>query len=32
MIHDQRAHIANFALKHRLPSISVWREYAEVGG
>jgi putative tryptophan/tyrosine transport system substrate-binding protein len=32
MIHTSRARIAEFALKHNLPSVSVWREYAEAGG
>ena len=31
-IHEQRAHIAEFAVQHRLPSVSAWREFAEVGG
>jgi putative ABC transport system substrate-binding protein len=32
MIHTSRVRIAEFALKHNLPSVSVWREYAEAGG
>jgi putative ABC transport system substrate-binding protein len=31
-IHEQRARIAAFAVQHRLPSISAWREFAEAGG
>jgi putative ABC transport system substrate-binding protein len=31
-IHEQRARIAQFAVQHRLPSISAWREFAEAGG
>jgi len=31
-IHEQRARIAEFAVQHRLPSISAWREFAEAGG
>jgi putative tryptophan/tyrosine transport system substrate-binding protein len=32
MIHSQRTQIAAFALTHRLPSISPFREFAEAGG
>ena len=32
MILSQRAQIATFALEHRLPSISPFREFSEVGG
>jgi putative ABC transport system substrate-binding protein len=32
MINSQRARIAAFAVKHRLPSISPFREFAEAGG
>jgi putative ABC transport system substrate-binding protein len=32
MILAERTEIAKFALAHRLPSISTWREFAEVGG
>ena len=32
VIHTQAGRIAQFALKHRLPSISAWREFAESGG
>ena len=32
MIHSQRTPIALFAVTHRLPSISPFREFAEVGG
>jgi putative tryptophan/tyrosine transport system substrate-binding protein len=31
-IHEQRARIAQFAVQHRLPSISAWREFADAGG
>ena len=31
-IHEQRARIAEFAIQHRLPSMSAWREFAEAGG
>jgi len=34
MVHSPqaRARIAEFAIKHRLPSIGAWREFAEAGG
>lgn len=32
MLHGQRARIAEFAMRHRLGSISAWREFAEAGG
>jgi ABC-type uncharacterized transport system substrate-binding protein len=32
MIHEQRTRIAEFALKHGLPSIGVYREFVEAGG
>jgi putative ABC transport system substrate-binding protein len=34
VVHDPhvRARIAEFALKHRLPSIGAWREFAQAGG
>jgi putative tryptophan/tyrosine transport system substrate-binding protein len=32
MIFTQRTFIAEFANKHRLPSMSAWREFAEGGG
>jgi putative ABC transport system substrate-binding protein len=32
MIHSQRTPIASFAVTHRLPSISPFREFAEAGG
>jgi putative tryptophan/tyrosine transport system substrate-binding protein len=32
MINSQRVRIAAFAVKHRLPSISPFREFAEAGG
>jgi ABC-type uncharacterized transport system substrate-binding protein len=32
VIHTQAGRIAQFALKHRLPSISAWREFADAGG
>jgi putative ABC transport system substrate-binding protein len=31
-IHEERDRIAAFAIQHRLPSISAWREFAEAGG
>jgi putative ABC transport system substrate-binding protein len=32
LIHGQRARIAEFALKQRLPSVAAWREFADAGG
>jgi putative ABC transport system substrate-binding protein len=32
MIHTRGGRIAAFAARHRLPSVSPWREYAEAGG
>ena len=32
MIHSQRAPIITFAIRHRLPTISAFREFAEAGG
>jgi putative tryptophan/tyrosine transport system substrate-binding protein len=32
MIHSQRAPIIAFAIRHRLPTISAFREFAEAGG
>jgi putative ABC transport system substrate-binding protein len=32
MIDTQRGRIAEFALQHRLASVSPWREYAAAGG
>jgi putative tryptophan/tyrosine transport system substrate-binding protein len=32
MIHSQRVPIVGFAVKHRLPTISPFREFAEAGG
>jgi putative ABC transport system substrate-binding protein len=34
MVHSPqvRARIAEFAIRHRLPSIGAWREFAEAGG
>ena len=32
MIHEQRARVAEFAAKHQLPSVGVYREFVEVGG
>jgi putative ABC transport system substrate-binding protein len=32
MIHEQRTRIADFALKHRVPAIGVYREFVDVGG
>jgi len=32
MIHEQRTRIAEFAVKHGLPSIGVYREFVEAGG
>jgi putative tryptophan/tyrosine transport system substrate-binding protein len=32
MIHSQRIRIVAFAIKHRLPTISPFREFAEAGG
>ena len=32
MIHGQRTRIAEFAVKHGLPSIGVYREFVEAGG
>jgi putative tryptophan/tyrosine transport system substrate-binding protein len=32
MIHGQRAPIIAFAIRHRLPTISAFREFAEAGG
>ena len=28
----QRAHIAGLAIRHRLPTMFIWRQYVEVGG
>ena len=32
MIHSQRAPIIAFAIRHRLPTISAFRDFAEAGG
>jgi putative ABC transport system substrate-binding protein len=32
MLHSERARIAEFAVKHRIPTIGAWREFAEAGG
>jgi putative tryptophan/tyrosine transport system substrate-binding protein len=32
MVHNERAQIATFAIEHRLPSISPFREFAQAGG